>query len=305
MKRRDFLHKSAMVGAASTFSLFTEGISFGSDDAKSSKAATNQSATNEGSIPVAFVISKGAVVIDFCGPWEVFQDAWVAGRNESPFKLYTVAESLEPVQGSGGLKIMPDYTFENAPAPKVIVIPAQRGQTDAMLNWIRKASSKADLTMSVCIGANVLAATGLLKGRSATTHHNSYNLFAAKNPDINVKRGVRFVDDGNVASAGGLSSGIDLALHVVERYFGKDAVKKTVYYMEYLGEGWQNPDANSMYKQPPVSNLQKPHCIVCPMTVDPDKALKVVLKGKEYYFCSEEHKELFEKNPKIFIGDGA
>lgn len=81
--------------------------------------------------------------------------------------------------------------------------------------------------MSVCIGANVLAATGLLAGRQATTHHNSYGLFAAKNPDVHVKRGVRFVDDGNIASAGGLSSGIDWALHVVERYFGQEAATQT------------------------------------------------------------------------------
>ena len=303
MQRRDFLQKSAVFGAASTISLLTEGLSFGRDEAKPSKNVMSTSAASDNAILVAFVISHGAVVIDFCGPWEVFQDANVPGRKGPAFILYTVAESLQPVQASAGMQIVPDYTFENAPAPKVIVIPAQRGESETMLNWIRNASKKADLTMSVCIGANVLAATGLLSGRPATTHHNSYGLFAAKNPDIRVKRGVRFVDDGNIASAGGLSSGIDLALHVVERYFGRDAATQTAYYMEYLGEGWRNPDANSMYKEVALSSREHPRCAVCSMEVAAESALKVVMKGKEYYFCSQQHKTLFEQRPAAFIGD--
>lgn len=301
MKRRDFLHKSAIFGGASSIFMLTEGLASDSDDEKTTKDASGRSAAGESPIPVAFVISKGAVVIDFCGPWEVFQDAYVPGRKASAFNLYTVAESLQPVQASAGLRIVPDYTFENAPAPKIIVIPAQRGQSDAMLNWIRKASTKADLTMSVCVGANVLAATGLLAGRPATTHHSSYGVFAAKYPDIHVQRGLRFVDDGNIASAGGLTSGIDLALHVVERYFGREAAKETAYYMEYLGEGWQKPDANSMYKEMPVSSSEHPRCPVCAMEVDPASAPKLVLKGKEYYFCSAEHKSAFEQNPGAFL----
>jgi transcriptional regulator GlxA family with amidase domain/YHS domain-containing protein len=303
MRRRDFLQKSAAFGAVSSISLLTENLSFSADETKSSKGVTSTSAPGNNAIPVAFVISQGAVVIDFCGPWEVFQDANVPGRKGPAFDLYTVAESLQPVRASAGIRILPDYTFENAPSPKIIVIPAQRGQSEAMLNWIRNASRKADLTMSVCIGANVLAATGLLGGRPATTHHNSYGLFAARNPDIHVQRGVRFVDDGNVASAGGLSSGIDLALHVIERYFGREAATQTAYYMEYMGEGWKNPDANRMYKEIPVSSREHPRCAVCSMDVDPGSAPKVVLKGKEYYFCSQEHKAEFEKNPAAFAGD--
>ena len=260
MKRREFLHNSAMLGAATTLALLPQRLVFARDGAASSEKASAPSAPAQDAIPVAFVISQGAVVIDFCGPWEVFQDATVPGRKAPAFDLYTVAESPQPVQATAGMKIVPDYTFANAPPPKVIVIPGQRGQTEAMLRWIVNASRNADLTMSVCVGANVLAATGLLAGRSATTHHNSYSLFAARNPDINVKRGVRFVDDGDLASAGGLSSGIDLALHVVERYFGREAARQTAYYMEYLGDGWKNPDANRVYKDSPVSSREHPLC---------------------------------------------
>src|SRR5499425_2454913 len=70
-----------------------------------------------GSIPVAFLISDGAVVIDFCGPWEVFQDVSVPGRSDNAFELYTVAETTKPIQASAGMKIVPDYAFASAPAP--------------------------------------------------------------------------------------------------------------------------------------------------------------------------------------------
>jgi putative intracellular protease/amidase/YHS domain-containing protein len=305
MKRRDFLNKSAMVGAAASLSLLTEkALSLTRNpDPQTSKGSITVPAPDP--INVAFVISQGAVIIDFCGPWEVFQDTNVPGRKGPYFNLYTVAESMQPVRASAGMQIVPDYTFDTAPAPKIIVIPAQRGQTDAMLNWIRKASKTSDLTMSVCIGANVLAATGLLAGRPATTHHNSYNLFASRNPDIKVKRGVRFVDDGNIASAGGLSSGIDLALHVVERYFGKEAAVQTAYYLEYLGDGWKNPDVNSMYKETPAASGGMPRCAVCGMEVDTNSAPKTTFHNKVYYFCTNAHKTLFEQTPRAFAGEGA
>ena len=85
---------------------------------------------------------------------------------------YILWPKASTVTASGGLKLVPDYTFENAPAPKVIVIPAQSG--DAMLEWIRKSAKTADVVMSVCTGAFILAKTGLLSGKAATTHHGSY-----------------------------------------------------------------------------------------------------------------------------------
>src|SRR5262249_9432787 len=90
---------------------------------------------NNGQIPVAFLISDGAVVIDFCGPWEVFQDVMIPSRQEMPFRLYTVAETKKPIRTSGGMQIVPDYTIQNAPPPKVIVIPAQSRPSPAVLEW--------------------------------------------------------------------------------------------------------------------------------------------------------------------------
>jgi transcriptional regulator GlxA family with amidase domain len=249
MKRRDFLRKSEAFVAAAALPV----AAFGGQTSQEGAANVQTSAVKpltppgNGLIPVAFIISDGAVVIDFCGPWEVFQDTNKPGTREALFQLYTVAETTNPIRASAGLQIVPDYTFENAPAPKLAVIPAQRGQTPSMLDYIRRITKSTDLTMSICTGMRVLANTGLLSGKAATTHHNAYTAFAAAYPDVQMKRGARFVEDGNLASSGGLSSGIDLALHVVERYFGRDVATATAYQMEYQGGGWKDANSNSVY----------------------------------------------------------
>src|SRR5438046_3505487 len=200
----------------------------------------------------------------------------ISSRRDMPFRLYTVAETKKPIRTSGGMQIVPDYTIQNAPPPKVIVIPAQSEPSPAVLEWIRNASKTTDVTMSVCTGAFVLAKTGLLNGKSATTYHGAFGRFAMNFPDVQLKRGARFVENGNLATAGGLSSGIDLALRVVERYYGRNVAQKTAYNMEYQGEGWKNADSNQVYAAPPVSTTERPVCPVCAMDVDPKIAPKHV-----------------------------
>jgi putative intracellular protease/amidase/YHS domain-containing protein len=219
--------------------------------------------------------------------------------------LYTVAESKKPIRTSGGMQIIPDYTFQDAPAPRVIVIPAQSPPSPATLDWIRKSSNTTDVTMSVCTGAFVLAKTGLLSGKSATTYHGAFERLAMQFPDIEVKRGARFVENGNLATAGGLSSGIDLALRVVERYYGREAARKTAYNMEYQGQGWMNADSNQTYATLPVSTPEHPLCVVCGMDVDPKSGLKSVFKGVTYRFCSEDDKKTFDAAPDRFVTSAA
>ena len=155
--------------------------------------------------------------------------------------------------------------------------------------------------MSVCTGAFVLAKTGLLNGKSATTYHGAFERFAMEFPDIQLKRGARFVENGNLATAGGLSSGIDLALRVVERYYGREVARKTAYNMEYQGEGWKSPNSNQIYATAPVSTPEHPLCAVCGMDVDPKIAPKSLFKGTTYYFCSEDDKKTFDAAPDKFI----
>jgi transcriptional regulator GlxA family with amidase domain len=198
----------------------------------------------KGKIRVAFLVSSDAQVIDFAGPWEVFQDVHVPSRGTTmdermPFELFTVAESTAPIRATGGLKIVPDHDFASAPAPRLIVVPAQSQPSSATREWLKKAAPQSDVTMSVCTGAFVLGSAGLLSGQAATTHHEFYDRFAEAFPDVQLKRGVRFVENDKISTAGGLTSGIDLALHVVERYFGADVALRTAAFMEYESGRWK------------------------------------------------------------------
>jgi transcriptional regulator GlxA family with amidase domain len=246
-------------------------------------------------------MSNDAVVIDFAGPWEVFENVRVPGAVPHPFQPYTVAETTAPIQVSGGMTIVPKYSIASAPPPKVIVIPAQSEPSEAVLAWLRNAARASDITMSVCTGAFVLARTGLLSGKSVTTHHSAYADLAISFPDIWVKRGARFVESGNLASSGGLSSGIDLALRVVERYYGRAAALRTADNLEYQGLGWMNPDSNQAYAKRRVSTAQRPLCAVCEMDVDIATAETSKYKNRNYYFCMDSHKQLFDHNPERFV----
>jgi transcriptional regulator GlxA family with amidase domain len=179
-----------------------------------------------GPLQVAFVVGPDTVLIDIAGPWEAFTDAML------PIHTYTVAPSMDDVD-LGGIKARPDYTFQNAPPPNVIVVPATKALPES-LAWIRRASAHADITMSICTGAFVLAKSGLLDGLSATTHHGGYDELARRYPKITVVRGPRFVETRNISTSGGETSGIDLALRVVERYFGPKAAASSAENMEHV-----------------------------------------------------------------------
>ena len=194
---------------------------------------------------VAFMIGAGTNVIDLAGAWEVFQDTMPPtpdGSMQMPFQLYTVAPTADVLETAGGLRILPTYTVKNAPQPNIIVVPAHQS-TDESVAWLRSASAGTDVTMSVCTGAFQLGKAGLLDGLKATTHHEFWDQFAGQFPKVNLERGVRFVDNGHIATAGGLTSGIDLALHVVSRYYGNDVAAATAKYMEYSSERWRGNGA--------------------------------------------------------------
>ena len=171
----------------------------------------------------------------------MFQDAFVA---EVPgFQLFTVAADQKPFKTSGGMTVVPDYSLDNAPSAKVIVIPAQIGSRqpiagDRKVAWLKSRHESADVVMSVCTGAFLLARTGLLDGAPATTHHDFFADFAKQFPKVRLLKNQRFVDNGKVMTTGGLSSGIEGALHIAERYFGREARSKIANYMEYVSHTW-------------------------------------------------------------------
>jgi transcriptional regulator GlxA family with amidase domain len=188
-------------------------------------------------VKVACVFSSNETLIDWVGPEAVF-DAWLpdgSTKQGSPlFEVFTVGESraLQP-----GFNAIPDYTYDDAPPAQIIVVPAQSG-SPRFYQWLEKASASADVTMSVCIGARHLAQLGLLDGQVATTHHDFITPFSEEFPKVRWVSGRRFVEGPKIATSAGVTAGIDLALHVVERYFGREKALAVTKVIEYQGTGW-------------------------------------------------------------------
>lgn len=235
MNRRHFIGTTF----AASVALFGCGKAATEEAAATAKGPALAPLPQRSRIKVAFMLGDGANVIDTAGPWEVFQDVMLPGLGHNhPFELYTVAPTDELLQMTGGLTVKPAYSIANAPQPHVIVVPAHKSTAESR-EWLKRASAGTDVTMSVCTGAFQLARAGLLKGIPATTHHEFFDSFSEEFPDIELRRGLRFVDNGRIATAGGLTSGIDMALHVVARYFGVEAAARTAEYMEYTSDDWR------------------------------------------------------------------
>lgn len=211
----------------------------------------------DGMIKVAVVLSERATVIDFAGPWEVFQDTMMEdshGNHVMPFDLYTVAPDKKPVHTSGsghaGMTITPDYTFADAPTPDIVVIGAQAGGA-GLSEWLQKVHADNKLIMSVCTGAFKVAQAGLFDGKQATTHHWYFGNFTRQFPNVKLVQQVRYVEaDPITFSAGGLTSGVDLALHIVAERFGAAQAQATADYMEYQGTGWKSAQLAAEFPTP-------------------------------------------------------
>ena len=186
---------------------------------------------------VAILIFDDVEVLDFCGPFEVFS---VAGRgdNLSPFHVYTVAETSKPVMARNNLSVNPTHTILDCPQPQILLVPGGNGtrremHNKTLIDWIRDRSGAADLVLSVCTGALLLAKAGLLEGLAATTHHNAVELLREVARNTRIEENKRVVDNGKIILAAGISAGIDMSLYVISKLLGKDQALKTAQYMEY------------------------------------------------------------------------
>jgi transcriptional regulator GlxA family with amidase domain len=193
---------------------------------------------------VGIFIFPDVEVLDFAGPFEVFsRTRTVPGADSrrtddsAPFTVFTVARTHETVTAIGGLRVIPDWAWDDAPSIDLLVIPGGFG-TRALLNdretldWIARVAAKASQVTSVCTGALLLAQAGLLKGRAATTHWAAHDLLASIDPTIRVNRDARVVHD-RVFTSAGVSAGIDMAFAVVESLCGREVADETARYIEY------------------------------------------------------------------------
>lgn len=186
---------------------------------------------------VAILLFDDVEVLDFAGPFEVFGVAR-AESGDPAFRVVTVALRPGPVVARNDLTILPTCTPDTLGDVDVLVIPGGFGTrreltNPAMLDFIRAASASAGLTLSVCTGALLLGAAGLLAGRGATTHWAAMDELRALDCGATLHPEARLVDNGALITAAGVSAGLDAALHIVSRIYGEATARRTARYMQY------------------------------------------------------------------------
>jgi transcriptional regulator GlxA family with amidase domain len=198
---------------------------------------------------VGIVLFDDIEVLDFCGPFEVFSGTRLNEQKRleesSPFEVLLVAEKNDPVVTTGGMKVIPDHTFENCPKLDILVVPGGWGtrkelKNPVMLNWLRIRNSEVETLTSVCTGSMLLGFAGLLDGSHATTHWRSLDWMRESLPAVTVVYDKHVVEDGRILTSAGISAGIDMALKVIARYYGETIARATARHMEY-----SYPDNNS------------------------------------------------------------
>lgn len=191
---------------------------------------------------VAIFIYDEVEVLDFAGPFEVFNTASRLVRRErppeeAPFRVFTVAEGGAPVRARGGLVVLPEFAFGAHPRPDVLLVPG--GVVDAELRkpavetWLHAQAAGAQIVASVCTGAFLLAKIGLLDGLRATTHWEDIADLRRMATATRVEENMRWIDEGRVVTSAGISAGIDMSLHLVGRLVSRDLAVSTARQMVY------------------------------------------------------------------------
>lgn len=194
---------------------------------------------------IAIVLFDHVEVLDFAGPFEVFS---VSGRRNvgTPFHVFTVAEK-KVIAAKNDLVIQPTYLLGDCPPCDIFLVPGGGGfhadgtpfgtrlemNNTNLLEWIRTRSTKAQLVLSVCSGALILAKANLLEKLEATTHYMAVDLLKSIAPSTKISPEKRWVDNGKIILSAGVSAGIDMSLHVVEKLQGPEVAQEAARYMQY------------------------------------------------------------------------
>ena len=194
---------------------------------------------------VGILLFNEVEVLDFAGPFEVFSITTIDDQGTKGFDVFTISQNPGAVSARNGLKVLADKRLTDVDTLDILIVPGGYGaekieiHNTKVLEWIARISTSTKITASVCTGAFLLAKAGLLKGLNATTHWMDLDDLETNYPDITVCRNVNYVDNGHFVTSAGISAGIEMSLHLVNRLFGKDIALKTAKRMEYR----INPDS--------------------------------------------------------------
>jgi transcriptional regulator GlxA family with amidase domain len=201
---------------------------------------------------VGILVYPDVEILDVFGPFHVFSRAALPPRTEGEperwlFDVISIAETADLITsragpalgGDGrGLQLQPHAMLDDHPPLDIVVVPGGPGtwpvlERPVVLDWIAAQHRAGALTTSVCTGAFLLAAVGLLDGKRATTHWLFTDQLRQQRPETEVLRDTRVVDEGQIVTSAGVSAGIDMALHVVARLHGEEIARRTARFMEY------------------------------------------------------------------------
>lgn len=187
-------------------------------------------------LTLGIVLFDGVEELDFAGPWEVLRYAEVSCG--AGLRVLTVAENAGPVTCSKGLRVLPDFTFDDAPPLDIILVPGGQGtrrerHNPAMLQFLQHQGESAQWVTSVCTGVLVLLAAGLADGRRVTTHWDAFGELDAQDGEVVAVPGVRYVRDGNLVTSAGVSAGIDMSLWLLGELFTPDLARAVTKGIEY------------------------------------------------------------------------
>ncbi len=193
----------------------------------------------ERQVSVGIMVFNEVEVLDFAGPFEVLSLATNQASGSKPFAVYVISQTGELVQARNGLLVKPCYSFADAPALDILIIPGGFGaeeieiHNETVINWIKEQSKQVKLLASVCTGAFLLAEAELLDNKVATTHWMDIDRLEKEYPKITVRKGVKYVDEDTIITAAGISAGLDMSFHIVKRFAGAEIARATAKRMEY------------------------------------------------------------------------
>lgn len=188
---------------------------------------------------VGILLFNEIELLDFAGPYEVFSLAEYQDSKDKPFSVHTVAQTKDIILTHNGLRVQADCDFQYENKYDILIVPGGLGaevtelRNPVLLNWIRDKSKEAELIASVCTGAFLLAEAGVLDGKQATTHWLDIDRFEQRYQRVLVQKNVKFVDETTVMTSAGISAGIQMSLHIVHKFVGKDVAVATAKRMEY------------------------------------------------------------------------
>ncbi|KAI7869429.1 class I glutamine amidotransferase-like protein [Lichtheimia hyalospora FSU 10163] len=188
---------------------------------------------------VGILLFNEVEVLDFAGPFEVFSITTLPESDKKPFIVKTISETKNIISARNGLKIKPDYNFNDNVNFDILIIPGGYGAEEIEINnvkvieWIKNQFNKVQILASVCTGSFLLGKTGLLDNKNATTHWMDIKKFQDEFPKIKVHENVKYIDEDKIITSGGVSAGINMSFYIIKKLLNKEIAQNTAKRMEY------------------------------------------------------------------------